>query len=310
MIDDTAPSFCHYQTRDSRNGFLTLEQFQKGILYARKNNLSVLVLHPPYSLSEKYEQYISANADSLIVPNNISDDTDGDIVLFPRLSAVTKGIKDKNVILRISPKDFNNSEDAIIQLLMNNKRVSVFVDNIEYITEAELLEYKKTLIHLVDPIVKLASKGIFHQLNLITDLLMLSQMRNCNAGIEHITLAPNGKFYICPGFYYEDCSDYLCGDCEQGIKIKNVQLLQYDHAPICRHCDAYQCQRCLWLNKKMTQEINTPSHEQCVMSHLERLASRDLYLQLQQYRIRTPFKINYINKINYLDPFKLIWNRN
>lgn len=70
--------------------------------------------------------------------------------------------------------------------------------------------------------------------------------------------------------------NYSIGDLQNGMNIKNSQLYKLDYAPLCRQCDAYQCKRCIWLNRKMTYEVNIPSHEQCVMGHLERNASRNL----------------------------------
>ena len=139
------------------------------------------------------------------------------------------------------------------------------------------------------------------QLNLLTDRMMLSQMNNCGAGETSITLAPNGKFYVCPAFYYEDENDSI-GDLEHGLNIKNKQLYRLDHAPICRHCDAWQCKRCIWLNRKTTLEVNTPSHEQCVMAHLERNASRKLLNNIRKHGTFLPEQEE-IKEINYLDPF-------
>ncbi len=139
--------------------------------------------------------------------------------------------------------------------------------------------------------------------------MMLSKMNNCNAGFENITLAPDGKFYVCPAFYLaSDEEDYglgkskfSIGNLNEGLDIKNPQLYKLSHAPICRNCDAYQCKRCIWLNRKTTFEVNTPSHEQCVVSHLERNASREL---LHNIRKHGEFLSNIdIKEIKYLDPF-------
>ena len=73
------------------------------------------------------------------------------------------------------------------------------------------------------------------------------------------------------------------------------------YAPICRNCDAYQCKRCVWLNRKTTYELNTPSHEQCVVSHLERNESRELLANIRKNGIFLPDKE--IKEISYLDPF-------
>ena len=84
------------------------------------------------------------------------------------------------------------------------------------------------------------------------------------------------------------------------IHIPNPQLLKLDHAPLCRICDAYQCKRCVWLNQKLTLDINTPSHQQCVLAHLERNASRELQQQLTVAGFTTGEEVK---EITYIDPF-------
>jgi hypothetical protein len=139
------------------------------------------------------------------------------------------------------------------------------------------------------------------QWNILTDRIMLSKMNNCGAGDTTITLAPNGKFYVCPAFYYEDMEDSI-GDLHNGVNIANQQLYKLEYAPICRHCDAYQCNRCVWLNRRMTREVNTPSHEQCVAAHLERNASRLLLKNIHMHSEFMP-EVDEIKEIDYLDPF-------
>ena len=103
--------------------------------------------------------------------------------------------------------------------------------------------------------------------------------------------------------HHQPTSDNSVGDLENGLDIPNLQLLKLDHAPLCRNCDAYQCRRCIWLNRKLTWDNNTPSHQQCVMAHLERNASRDL---LNDIRKVGEFMPNIdIKEINYLDPFEV-----
>ena len=150
------------------------------------------------------------------------------------------------------------------------------------------------------------------QVNIITDRLQLTEMHNCEAGIGNITIAPNGKFYLCPAFYYDEKqgvsnkmnhvtkdASRSVGDLEAGLQIPNKQLLQLDHAPLCRNCDAYHCNRCIWLNQKLTWDNNTPSHQQCVLSHIERNAARELSIKLHKAGLGLPE----IKEIDYLDPF-------
>ena len=145
-------------------------------------------------------------------------------------------------------------------------------------------------------------KGV--QLNLSETGLMLTEMNNCGAGDSNVTLAPNGKFYFCPAFYYEDEGQSV-GDLKSGLDIKNPQLLRLDHAPICRKCDAYQCRRCIWMNKRLTLDANTPSHQQCVVAHLERNASRYLQMKLNGAGIRLANSQS-IEELTELDPFNIV----
>ena len=139
------------------------------------------------------------------------------------------------------------------------------------------------------------------QWNILTDRMFLSKMNNCGAGDTTITLAPNGNFYICPAFYYENMDDSI-GDVNTGLNIKNQYLYKLEYAPICRHCDAYQCKRCMWLNRKKTLEVNTPSREQCVASHIERNASRMLLQNIHKHGCDMSETTD-IKEIDYLDPF-------
>ena len=141
-------------------------------------------------------------------------------------------------------------------------------------------------------------KGKTPQLNLLTDRMMLTKPNHCNAGVENVTLAPNGKYYLCPAFYYSNLKENI-----DPRAIPNQQLLRLDHAPLCRHCDAYHCRRCVWLSRKTTLEVNTPSHEQCVVAHTERNAARRLLEAIRKEAEFMP-KVE-IKEINYLDPFEV-----
>ena len=94
---------------------------------------------------------------------------------------------------------------------------------------------------------------------------------------------------------------------ENGLMIRNSHLYKLEYSPLCRECDAYQCKRCVYLNKRLTREVNTPSKEQCVVSHIERNASRFLLLAIREHIIYMPK--TEIKEISYLDPFDNIKNK-
>ena len=199
-----------------------------------------------------------------------------------------------------SKADFFTHYPLLTKILGQVKRLNVVIADIDTFTTEDFDRYNSALNMLAEQLHMLYETGAAPQLNLLSDRLLLNQMNNCNAGVESVTLTPDGKFYICPAFYYDPEGEAV-GDLESGLNIKNQQLYQLDHAPLCRRCDAYQCRRCVWLNHRTTLEVNTPSHEQCVAAHLERNASRNLLLALQ--RSNSVMSQQTIPEINYLDPF-------
>ena len=188
----------------------------------------------------------------------------------------------------------------VLTFLRKVSRLNIMLTDIAVWGENEFNTYKTVLNQLVDGLAAEVGEGEFAlpQLNLLTDRLILSKMNNCGAGDSCVTLAPDGRFYVCPAYYNGENA----GSLDNGLLIPNRQLFQLSHAPICRQCDAWQCKRCVWLNRKTTLEVNTPSHEQCVVAHLERNASRELLLNIRKYGTFLPEQEE-IKEIDYLDPF-------
>lgn len=169
--------------------------------------------------------------------------------------------------------------------------------------ENDLNDYRINLQNLAELVYKKLSKGEKPDVSIITDRIFLGNMNNCEAGITHFSIAPNGKFYLCPGFYFSDAQNEV-GSLKKGLDIKNSRLLEIENAPICSICDCYQCKRCIYLNGRMTMELNTPSHQQCVISHHERNAAGLMLIKLHDKGFFP--EINKIPALYYLDPFDLI----
>jgi CXXX repeat peptide maturase len=286
-----------------RRKLISLDDLKAGILFAMKQNLMIQFVYPNYELPEDYKNLIESVDHNKIVPvSSLKDETDvgvfKDWLTFYKMDFTQK--KANAYVLQTSKTDlFFNYENIIFQLKHIN-RLNIVITDIDTFHEDDFISYQNVLSKLRNAIKKQYSQGLFPQLNLLTDRVLLDNMNNCNAGVENITLAPNGKFYICPAFYFENKNDFV-GDLIQGLAIKNRQLYQFAYAPLCRICDAYQCKRCVWLNQRTTREVNTPSCEQCTMAHLERNASRELLTELHSLGIFTDKKIK---EINYLDPFE------
>ena len=321
LLDDTSVSFCHYSISKKERNIIPLELLKKAVFYAMKENLNIQFVYPEYDIPTEYEQVIESIDHIKIKPSTAANDAD--IIVFKDIESASgfKFNRESTYAVRCQKEELFAKYDEIISILRQSKRLNVVITNVEEFNEKDFNTYNELLEKFSKAIEELYTRGITPQLNLLTDRLMLDSMNNCDAGISSITLAPNGKFYICPAFYYSGCCDgteltqddvcqkgYSSGNIDEGIKIKNQRLYELSHAPLCRKCDAYQCRRCVWLNRKTTLEVNTPSHEQCVVAHIERNASSKLLYRMRKHGNFFP-NIKELKETEYLDTFEIrdIW---
>lgn len=302
LLDHTSVSFCHYdvpQSADSK--LISFEHLQKGILFAMKENLSIQFVYPPFPIPQTYldeinkidhVDIISTGMKSRKTSIAVQDKWDGE-----NTDAGT-------YVIRTTRKEMTKHIDDIRRWISKVERLNIVVTDIASFKDSEIEAYEQTLKCIAEEIAKQYGQGHPVQVSIVTDRIMLDHMNNCNAGINSITLAPNGHFYLCPAFYYDDEQNEV-GSIDLGsIEIKNQRLLRLENAPICRKCDAYQCRRCVWMNQKLTLELNTPSHQQCVVAHVERRASQHLLTLFDNMGLNLD-QCQDIPDLNYLDPFKI-----
>lgn len=301
LLDDTSTSFCHYTNEKADRRLIPLQTLKDGICYAMKENLNIQFVYPNYKLPKEYLAAIDSIDHTDIYPAEMSDNAD--VVVFDSLIAAKDYVFKEEVayLIRTDKVSLFNEYKIIGEILDKVTRLNVVITDIETFTEDDFMAYKSLLSNLAERVEQIYVSGKSPQLNLLTDRIMLEKMNNCGAGETSVTLAPDGKFYVCPAFYLS-ADGYTIGDMVNGLEIKNSQLYRLDHAPLCRRCDAWQCKRCIWMNRETTLEVNTPSHEQCVVAHLERNASRKLLIDIRKHG-KFMSGCEDIKEIDYLDPF-------
>ena len=315
LLDDTSVSYCHSEVRAGKPRLIDLDVLRRGIVWAMKENLNIQFVYPDHPLPREYDEVIETIDHTKIKPEEQADGADV-VVLTEWKDRIADCADGATCIIHASRQELADNIEKVKLLINKAARVNVVLTYTETFTDDEADDYSRMLDALADHIVELYTQGRCPQLNLLTDRLMIGKMNNCGAGDTNVTLAPDGRFYLCPAFY-EGCHAFLrdtqkmlqyknelplIGDLESGLKIENQQLLRLDHAPICRVCDAFHCRRCLWMNDLMTGDVNTPSHQQCVVSHLERNASRRLQQRMTECGIRLEGSKEII-EVDYLDPF-------
>ncbi len=303
LLDDTSVAYCHADNPLHERNLIPLDTLRKTIHWGMCENLMIQYVYPDYELPADYAEVIES-IDHLKIGRDVQV-----------LNAVPATVDCDNVVLRLRIADFIASAQQIADLLPQVTRLNICLTNIETFTDEQIEAYKGALRMLNASLLTIYAAQKQPQVNILTDRLQLTKMRNCEAGVGNITIAPNGKFYLCPAFYYDECmgvsdrmnhakktSCFSVGSLDEGLDIPNPQLLKLDHAPLCRNCDAYHCNRCIWLNQRLTWDNNTPSRQQCILAHLERNAARELQQQLIALGARFEEEIN---EINYLDPFEV-----
>ncbi len=300
-----AVSFCHYDRNTNTDGLIDIKHLRKALFWSMTENLNVQFVYPDRELPAEYKAVIDTVDHVSIVGSKCEDEQlvdEAEIIVFDGWNDID-GFDfkpDKNYVVRTSCTELFNKVDEVKSMLSEVGRLVVVITDVDKFNEADFEKYEAFLSALVPAVKEEYGKGHGVHFNLLTDRMMLDSMNNCNAGHESITLAPDGRFYICPAFYLDGSNPV--GDIVNSLEIKNPQLYRLDHAPICRRCDAWQCRRCVWLNRRTTLEVNTPSHEQCVVAHIERNTSRKLFEEIRTLGEFMPNKE--IEEIDYLDPFE------
>jgi len=307
ILDRGAVSFCHYDNAAYRAGFsetMTRDVLASIVDYAGTNGLMLNVLFPDKPLPDGHLHLLEGVRHVKIVPFRLRKTYPESV---PVLDWDSSGQADgppganiDNVIVRLSGPQLPELRRVLRYLKGSARRINVTLTALQHLSDHNLQEYEHQLSEIVRLVAGWYVEGNMIELNFLSDRLFLRAMKNCDAGIRHITFAPDGKFYICPGFYHSSSPSDV-GSLQSGIRIPNQELLELSHAPICSRCDAYHCRRCVYLNKLTTRELNTPSRQQCVASHLERNASRRLVRRLKP-SLTNFQELSDVPEIDYLDP--------
>lgn len=304
LLDDTSTSFCHYPVSRTERRLISPEDLQKAILFGMKENLMIQFVYPDYPLPADHEHLIRTVDHVDIKPIRCADPEAVCVVDAADIDTCLSGEYARTtLVVRGTVADLCLNRQSLKKLIHSCTRVNVAITDLTKLTEPDIEAYTALLADVADSVVEQTQEGSpLPQVNILTDRIMLDHMNNCGAGSESLTVGPDGRFYACPGFFHDSRTDIDASDTIP--QVSNQALYTLEKAPICRRCDAYQCHRCVWASRHLTLEVNTPGHRQCVISHIERNASRSLLKKIQEkFDILTDKDIP---AIDYTDPFEKI----
>ncbi len=302
-LSGNSSSFCHYPIDKlaTEVPFIDEQILYEIIFWSMKENLSVQFIYPEQRVPERLQELINTVEHISFVPETCVDPnilSNADIIISENLDILNKQ-EGKIYILRLTLRELLSRGAELVDLLTRSIRVNVVITDIKNFSRDDIEAYRVFLSHVAEHIVAEAHKGVDLQLNILTDRMRLTSMQNCNAGVENLAVSLNGNLYPCPAFFGD--AQFKCGDIFNGYTAPSQKLFKFANAPICTVCDAFHCKRCVWLNRNLTHEVNTPGWQQCVMAHLEREVGREALARIRRNRPDFCPQIH-IPEINYLDP--------
>lgn len=297
ITSDKIIPHCSYRNWRNSTEVMNSATIEKSLEFAQKNGYTPVFLGEyknPENIKMEFGSYIikNGNTNQAFAENEI-------LVFDNNVDSISETIGE--CILLIDRENISNIFEFSKKLFEKSSKINLRLENIETWTEETLNLYEKQLDKLTSFILESYRKGAPVEINVLTDILSLESLEDCGAGVTSFSVAPNGKIYFCPAFYFDNPENYI-GSLDEGITVKNSYLLDAKKAPICSDCDAFHCNRCKFLNKKRTYEINTPSKMQCIISHTERNKARSLQLSLIK---ESNMEFTHtIKEIDYLDPLE------
>ena len=287
ILDRGAVPFCYYENPyylASQSELMPLTTLEAIIQSAKENARFINFIYGQAPLPAEYEDLIETVSHVKIIPLSRRCAYEDGVLVFEANVDSPENLDDnlsRNLILRVAKHDLRGLGNLVKVLMGKFKRLNLHLVGSERFTAADWTVYEAELVVISQLLKKKYTEGVEVEINVLSDRILLEAMNNCDAGTKHITVAPNGKCYICPGFYYDD-EDNALGNFADNPELMSTssRLCALSSAPICSRCDAFHCKRCVYLNLKTTLEINIPSREQCVTAHIERDIAGELLTSL------------------------------
>lgn len=312
LLEDGAVSFCHYENprfyAPAEPRWMAVPLLRSIVDHAERNGIALSFLLGRHRLPQKLERLTDRIAHTKIVPQELCEDYRGAIVVLESENGASfdKLPPDwgRNVILRLARRDLGRLGSLCASLTGRYGRLSLHLRELEYYTRSDLARYEDELHKLADELGSIYARGNRVEINVLTDRMILKQMRNCDAGVAHLTVAPDGTCHTCPGFLSDGEAAIGAFDAKRGVVARPPANIALERGPLCTRCDAWHCKRCVYLSRKLTLEYNVPSEQQCLTAHAERETTR---LLLRRLGNMEPFRrMPRLAELNYRDPLELI----
>ncbi len=169
-------------------------------------------------------------------------------------SNIDNPIEAGSCILPISRTGLDHLMETITKVGNHSKLINIKFMDISCWDPSDIEKYRMQLCSL--------GKTLREKLNIFAHYN--KRENTCNAGVTEFALAPNGKLYYCPGFYYECPSEAICSiDKIETLSSINTSLHNHSKSSKCIECSNMNCEQCTLQNLKITGFSNLPAKQYC-----------------------------------------------
>ncbi len=255
ILSEEMKPHCNYVPNGTDK--MPVKVFQKALAYAEEKNMIPVFLG---NLSEEYEQLVGKNINFRLLTET-EDYVPGELETILHIANTEEELRvqenkddcrTKSLILLISKKNLVNMKALFQKAAKYYHFINIVKVNEGSWGDKEIMLYMDELAGI---------KEIAEKEKVFCNLLIESKKyQECNAGVESFTVAPNGKVYICPAFYFKNREDAIC---DIGEEILPLEVCRREASPICSQCSNEKCRRCVYENILTTGDICTPSANYC-----------------------------------------------
>lgn len=292
ITGDAISPHCHFISKGEK--LMSDKVFQEGIKFCYENDYVPVFLGRNNSL---VNDYISCHAGYVF--DKPDDSQKNTVDIYDSVANVPEYKNAAPVaVLNIRSSDVSSLFDNVEKLGQRYRRINLNILDKFDMSQDEVQIYEEQLKMLSDYIIKKFSNSkTFFEINILTDIFYNTELVDCKAGKQCLTLAPDGKIYPCAAFYYSG-EDALGEATDTFSEI--MQRAYPNKLPLCTDCDATHCEVCRFINLKKTGEFGYSPKVQCEISHIERNVS----LQLKEKLVELGWARaqHVFDSIEYKDP--------
>lgn len=228
--------------------YLMIYTDDKAMPHCSYNNKKPECVAMPYDIFYKALSF-SWNNDMIpvVIGNYQVDDFDINFIRISEKIKNNQGIVNANLTstfrekvtgicnLHVKNSDLPSFYDNMLRFFENSsaERINIILDELDGFTDSDLKIYKEQLSILAK---YLCDTNVTNNVS----INVFEPQTDCDCGVSTFSVAPNGKFYICPGIYFYN-PDLSIGNLKGTQSINDWGCLK-------------KCVRCAYLNKKLTGE--------------------------------------------------------